>query len=162
MARLNHICPRVVHLGLRSRGQNAAHDSNKDYWPLENFKLGFEKLTRLKLHKIPIRPIEFKGLVGFQHSYSPNLVELELIDNFSTELLDLREHLVQSSLLTSFKMNQWMCCDQTFSGYFGKLRELKLSLKNFTFMKQLQYPSGLRVLEVQLEVLTSAFVTGIR
>jgi hypothetical protein len=65
MTRLSHICPHVVHLGLRSRGQNAVQDINKDYWPLENFKLGFDKLKRLKLHKIPIRPIEFKGLVGF-------------------------------------------------------------------------------------------------
>ena len=48
---------------------------------------------RLKLHKIPLQAIEFTGLIGKMRSYTPNLTHLELIDNFNTELLDLREYL---------------------------------------------------------------------
>ena len=68
---------------------------NKDYFPIEKVKVGFLNLKSLKLVKIPIKAMEFKGLIGKIHSYTPVLQHLELNSTFKDDLMDLRDYLVQ-------------------------------------------------------------------
>jgi hypothetical protein len=68
---------------------------NKDFFPLEKIKEGFSKIKSLKLVNIPLKPIEFKGLIGKIHSYTPDLLHLELNGAFKEDLMDLRDYLVQ-------------------------------------------------------------------
>jgi hypothetical protein len=103
-----------------------------------------------------------RGLTAKIHSLTENIVHLELYDIFKEELIDLRDYLKQSSIVSTLKMNQWICCDESFCGFFGCLTNLKISLKNFSFMKRMKYPNTLKVLDVQLEALTKAFLDGIR
>ncbi len=70
-------------------------DLNKDYLPLEKIKQGFLKIKSLKLVNIPLKPMEFKGLIGKIHSYTPELLHLELNGAFKEDLMDLRDYLVQ-------------------------------------------------------------------
>ena len=64
--------------------------------------------------------------------------------------------------MLSLIFNQWIVCDESFCGFFHKLQHLKISLKNFSFMKRIRYPYTLKCLEVQLESLTRTFLDGIR
>jgi hypothetical protein len=91
---LQKITPLLMSLSLRNMGHDSNLEVNQDYFPLEHFPEGLQNLRRIKLHKIPLRNVQFKGLLGNLHSNSPNLLELELIDNFNVQLLDLREYLV--------------------------------------------------------------------
>lgn len=68
---------------------------NKDYYPIEKIKEGYLKLKSLRLVNIPLKPMEFKGLIGKLHTYSPDLLHLELNGAFKEDLLDLRDYLVQ-------------------------------------------------------------------
>jgi uncharacterized protein YqgQ len=52
-----------------------------------------------------LKPIEFKGLIGKIHSYTPELLHLELNGAFKEDLMDLRDYLVQKSILRTLKMN---------------------------------------------------------
>lgn len=68
---------------------------NKDYFPVEKIKQGFLKLKSIKFVNIPLKPMEFKGLIGKIHSYTPELLHLDLNGAFKEDLMDLREYLVQ-------------------------------------------------------------------
>ena len=54
-------------------------------------KVGFENIERLKLVKIPLKGMDFKGLLGRDHSYSPKLLHLDIFDGFNEVLMDLRD-----------------------------------------------------------------------
>jgi len=110
---------------------------------------------------VPLKPIELKGLLARTHTYSPNLVHLELSDNFNESLLDFRDYLIQPSPLRTFRLQQWIVCDHTFCGYFAHLTTLKLQVQSFTFMKKMKYPSQLKVLEIQIETLGQSFIGSI-
>lgn len=62
-----------------------------DYYPIDVIKIGFENIERLKLVKIPLKGMDFKGLIGRAHSYSPSLLHLDIFDGFNEILMDLRD-----------------------------------------------------------------------
>ena len=76
--------------------------------------------------------------------------------------MDFREYVNQESILTTFKISQWVVTDETFCGYFGLLTNLKIQLKNFSFQKSMRYPGNLRDLDIHVESLTKGFMDSLR
>lgn len=49
--------------------------------------------------------MDFKGLIGHAHSYSPALLHLDVTDGFNEVLMDLRDFMFQQSILRSLILN---------------------------------------------------------
>ena len=111
------IGPKVINLSLKNAGFNP--DAQEEYYPIDNIKIGFENIERLKLTRIPLKGMDFKGLIGHAHSYSPALLHLDISDGFNEVLMDLRDFMFQQSILRTLILNQWICCDESFCAYFS-------------------------------------------
>ena len=85
------ICPKVRNICLKNAGFNQNTKVNEEYFPIDTIKVGFENIERLKLVKIPVSAMDFKGLIGRNHSYSPSLLHLDILDGFNEVLMDLRD-----------------------------------------------------------------------
>ena len=118
---LHKLCPKLRNLIFRSANQNHENEVNQGYYPIEVVKVGFENIERLKAVKIPLKGMDFIGMLGRRHSYTPKLIHLDVVDAFDEVLMDLRDFMTQESILETLKLNQWICCDESFCAYFGHL-----------------------------------------
>ena len=91
LSALCKICPKVRILSLRSAGLNNQNEVNKEYRPIDIIKVGFENIERLRLARVPLNDMDFKGFIGRHHSYTPSLLHLDIQDGFDEVLMDLRD-----------------------------------------------------------------------
>ena len=77
-SKLDKLTPKLRKISLKNSGKHSNEQINQNYWPIDHFKEGMENIETLILENVAIRPIQFKGLIGSKHTYSPNLVHLNL------------------------------------------------------------------------------------